>query len=98
MDVPRLKVTYIDRYNFVSRTGDKVSGCKVSYVSDSKVSDRDSRGIPVYQITGSYELYEKFQDVPGLYELEIVMKPDSKGRPTQSLEDVKFFSPSVPNQ
>lgn len=83
----KVKVYYVSRYNIPARDGNgRVSGVKVQYQSGgTPVDDASGRGQPVLTVGGDEILWNDFAQVPGLYELDMTVKPDAKGKAVMSL-------------
>lgn len=71
----------VRRIDFTGDDGRRVQMVKVSYVG-SPESSEDVRGcLPMTVTSRNMDLFDVFRSVPGHYELNFEMRPDSKGRP-----------------
>ncbi len=71
----------VRRIDFIGDDDRRVQMVKVSYIGQPE-QNGDVRGcLPMTVTSRDMGLFEVFKRVPGHYELEFTMRPDSKGRP-----------------
>lgn len=90
----RHTVLHVRRYDFADSLGQRVTGCKVTYLEGQPEIAKDSKGLPILIVNAPLEVWDNFQHVPGKYELDFRQKPDSKGKPTLILKSAQFVDAS----
>lgn len=80
-------VLAVRRYNLRNeQTGDVVKGTTIFY-TDEPIKNEGLNGILPMKINGSYEDFEKFDSLPGFYEMEFRQKPGPDGKPRLEYKD-----------
>jgi hypothetical protein len=78
------------------------SGCSVRYVGTSDLTspfedkDRSRKGYRPLKATMKIEDYDKFREVPALYEVTLELDGDSQGNTLVKAKDFRFLS-GLPN-
>lgn len=85
----RAIVLAVTRHQFTADDGREVALCKVHYLGDEFDSD-DARGLGVLNISGDVELWQQFEVVPGVYDLEFGQRPGRHGRPIVTLQGAEL--------
>lgn len=94
-------------YSFKDKESGRVqSGMSLSYLSTNKLTPNkdDEGGFYGYQPIKdnvSFELSEKIGEVPGIYDIDVMIKPGSDGRAVMRITDLEFvssFSADVPKK
>lgn len=87
-----IKVTYLDEH-----MQDAISTPMGRKVPNNMMPQNTvgivAKGYAPMTLSVPLDLYPKFQQVPGIYDLRFHMRPDSKGKPTLSLVDADFVAP-----
>lgn len=84
----KVLVLSVRRFNFTSeKSGELIRGITVEYIDPGSelVGAGDRRGLPAFSIGGDLSLDGSFTAVPGVYEIDLRMRPGLKGRPTLQL-------------
>lgn len=79
-------------YDFVSDSGERVSGVAIHYIADA-VDEDGTRGYLPMKETITKGLSEEIREVPGLYEFEYEMRPGRNSRPSPLLRRVRYVGP-----
>lgn len=81
-------------YDFKNNDGQAVTGIKLTYLdSPESVADFETtRGYSPLVLSAPIELWEEVKFVPGIYDIDFRMKPDSKGKPTLQVTNLEFKS------
>lgn len=62
-------------YDFVNeQTGERVEGCRLSYVAQSCLEENGRRGHEVVEVGGDVRVASQVGDVPGVYELDLALR------------------------
>jgi hypothetical protein len=86
-------VLYVRQYDFTEDSGKRVQGLKMTYLDEPVENTSMAKGRPPMTITSSdISLWSSFSSVPGYYDLEFTMRPDSKGKPTLGLRTARLLS------
>lgn len=85
----RAIVLAVTRHAFTGEDGREVALCKVHYLGD-EYDGKDGRGLGVLNISGGLELWEVFETVPGVYNLEFGQRPGRHGRPVLTLQGAEL--------
>jgi hypothetical protein len=84
-------VLFVRRYDFSDETGKRIQGFKMTYLDEQVENTPTAKGRPPMTVTSSeVGMWHCFTTVPGYYDLDFRMKPDSKGKPTLVLQGVKL--------
>lgn len=89
----RVLVLSANKYKFTEdETGREIEGLSVYYVPDEvPASDHIRRGLSVLKMsTSRLELWEAAAVLPGVYELDIQMRPGKNLRPTPTLTGLRY--------
>lgn len=84
-------ITCATKYDFVNDKGEKVQGCKISYF-DRKEDGSSIKGYPALNVNADVKIWDKLEEIPGLYDIDFKMVPGPKGRVTLVLNDIKYCS------
>lgn len=82
-------VLAVTRHAFTGEDGREVALCKVHYLGDEYIEE-DARGLGVLNISGGLDLWDNFQTVPGVYQLEFGQRPGRYGRPMVTLQGAEL--------
>lgn len=99
----RVVVLSVRRYGFQNDEGELVEGCTVTFLDPSAAPDPTgtSLGLPVMNINGSLAIFDEFErrtgveplaSLPGVFDLDMAMRPGKRNRPTLSLVGVQFVA------
>ena len=86
----------IRKYQFNNDEGETIRGIGINYVDPSlSAESMDFRGnskgfIPLKINTSNYEMFSKFEKVPGYYYMKFTQRPGAQGKPQIVLQDVEF--------
>lgn len=71
-------VIFVSRYDFQDqKTGNRVRGMKVTYLGDAQ-DEPNSKGLPSCTVSAPIELWDKFGQLPGNYNVDFKQKPNGK--------------------
>jgi hypothetical protein len=69
------QVLHVTRYDFLDERGNVLKGSKVTVLSNESVQgDLNSKGCEVVTMSAPYGVFPSFQQVPGFYKLNTVLK------------------------
>lgn len=86
-------VVSVSRFDFKDKeTGRSIRGCKATFLGEGENSE-NLKGRPPLMVTGDISLWDRFQNLPGNYELDLGQK-QSGSKVTLFLKDAAF----VPKQ
>lgn len=71
-------------------TGEIRSGVKLTYIDPVAEEAGDVRGFHPMALSGPGSMASEVKDIPGIYELDIRMRPGQANRPTLSLVGCSF--------
>ena len=84
-------------YDFVNDSQQRISGTTVHYVISEDFApyadpERQFKGYKPVKAAFSYDAYEKVEEVPGLYELDIEVEAGPDGKMRATPRDFSFIS------
>ncbi len=81
----------VSRYDF--KDGDRhIQGVTCQYVSPLPVQgDPNKRGYPSVDIPGTLELYDAVHELPGIYRLEVGLRPGPKHKPIPTVVGLQYI-------
>lgn len=83
-------VLCVRKYAFRDDEGREVRGVTVDYIEPSSPGSGDRRGLPVFNMTADEDCDSAFSKLPGVYDLDIQMRPGKANRPTLRLVGAHF--------
>jgi hypothetical protein len=84
-------VLFVRRYDFSDVAGKRIQGLKMTYLDEAVENTTTTKGRPPMTVTSpDLAMWHSFTTVPGHYDLDFRMKPDSKGKPTLVLQGAKL--------
>jgi hypothetical protein len=84
-------VLFVRRYDFSDTAGKRIQGLKMTYLDEVVENTTTTKGRPPMTVTSpDLAMWHSFTTVPGHYDLDFRMKPDSKGKPTLVLQGAKL--------
>lgn len=79
------------------KTGEVVAGVKITYIEEwSGELRQNESGVEVLSAIMDYSDWDKFANLPALYDAEFKMSAGSRGRPTLRLISAKYVQPFAP--
>lgn len=77
----RVLVLNVYGYKFVDqKTGEEVSGSKVTYVDGTEGSGDNRRGVEVVTLAGiDFDTAASFPQAPAVYDMSVIARPANKG-------------------
>ena len=84
----------IRRYGFKDDGGERVEGSKISYLTLDAEDEEDSRGEIPLEVSAARSMFEKFDELPGFYDLDFRQRPGRGGKPTLQLAGLKYSGPA----
>lgn len=91
MATERLLVVAARRFSFQDPAGKGVEGAKLTCVQGPSIQETDSCGVAVLSLNVPLSFWSDLRAIPGVYDLEMSMRPDSKGKPVQKCVAVCFI-------
>ena len=98
----KILVLFVNAYDMKGESGDRVSGCSCHYlfwgeagetmIPQSETDYDKSVGQQRAKANLPYEMREKLQIAPAIYEGTFTMTTGSDGKPVMRLQDVAYFS------
>lgn len=92
----RVVILSARRYEFDDEKARRIEGTTVTYVADDPVDDAMVKGLAPLSISAPVAVFHQLQDVPGVYDIDLKMRPGKGGKATISLVGVQFVA-SVPS-
>lgn len=86
-------VTGIRPFDFANDNGEKVEGVTVFYLDTYNENSEYGKGQTALNLTLIGKHLSKFEQLPGVYDMDFRQARDQKGRPTLRLQDVTFVEP-----
>lgn len=88
--MPKVKIIYASRYSLTGSDGNRVSGCKITYLDDRIVKEQNALGQACLTVSGDYRLFNSLSHykVPGHFNVEFTSRPDSRGRPVLGVASI----------
>jgi hypothetical protein len=81
------------RYDFEDeKTGRRIEGVTLTYITGEAEEQENSRGQAVMQIPAPADLWHQLPTIPGVYAIDFRQRPGLKGRPTLQAVGVEFLS------
>lgn len=78
----------ISRYDF--KDGDRaIQGVTCQFLNLIPVEEPNKRGLFPMDMPGTYDLYDQVQELPGVYNMEISMRPGPKHKPIPTVTSLK---------
>ena len=79
------------------KTGELVAGVKITYVEDWTGEQRqNSSGVDVLSATMPYDDWERFAQLPALYDAEFKLGAGARGKPMLRIVNVTYAQPFQP--
>lgn len=78
----QMAILYARPYEFEGKQGQTVQGVELTCVDGVILQEKDGRGWVPLRYTASADLFEQLPELPGMYEVELQIRPGYKGKPT----------------
>lgn|SRR3712207_4544978 len=79
-------------YDFKNKEGQRVCGAKIAYLN--KRPNRDAKGFTPFIVNiTEKDLFDKFIEIPGIYDMDFEQVTGKNNKPELILSDVDFIAP-----
>lgn len=87
-------VLSVKPYDFTNKNEERIIGAKISYINKKPSSRDGEQGYPPLLVSlNDLALVDKFQEVPGVYDMEFEQVTGKNNKPEIILTDVELFEP-----